>query len=390
MRSWCWVVVALGVTGLPANAQATESRVVEPGAGAYDAVARLTSIIELIIQHHVATAPVQLSDATTAALEQFVHTVDEEAELLAAETPAAPGTLSFGALLTRRENLPVIVSVRDGTTAQRAGLLPGEQIIAIHDQPTYGRSLATVRQQLDGEAGTELIIQLRDRDGSARALRIRREAPQPPRGALRFLAGGVAYYRLPSLEPDVVETLRAGIENARQQQARGLILDLRNNPGGHLPAVAAAAEFLLPGRSPVGSVVFARGQRRTALTTAYEPVVFRAPVALLVNAGTAAEAELLAGALRSHRRARLFGTRTAGRGRVWQTFSLPDGVRLLLPVGRMETPDGQSFDRQGLPPDTEVELARSKERELATAGFGTDLRNDPVVQRAWEWLRREP
>ncbi|MCX7915312.1 MAG: S41 family peptidase, partial [Verrucomicrobiae bacterium] len=69
---------------------------------------------------------------------------------------------------------------------------------------------------------------------------------------LRFLAGGVAYYRLPSLELEVVERLREGIAKAHQEQARGLILDVRNNPGGHLLAVAAAIELFLPGRSPVG------------------------------------------------------------------------------------------------------------------------------------------
>ncbi|MCS7048014.1 MAG: S41 family peptidase [Verrucomicrobiae bacterium] len=389
VRAGRWCLLGLVVGGAPLAAQTTSPRVLTPGAGTYEAVSRLTALLELILEHHVPAEPVQLAEATTAALEQFVQTVDEEAELLPAVQTPQPDGVVLGALLTRRDDMPLIVSVRDGTTAQRAGLMPGEWITGVNYQPTAGRSLAALRQQLDGVAGAELILELRDAGGSARALRIRREAPRPAPGGLRFLAGGVAYYRLPSLELEVVERLREGIAKAHQEQARGLILDVRNNPGGHLLAVAAAIELFLPGRSPVGSVVYGRGQRRTALMTAYEPVVFQAPVALLINAGTAAEAELLAGALQSHRRAQLFGARTAGRGRVWQSFALPDGMRLILPVGRMETPDGQSFDREGLLPDVAVELTREQERRLALAGFGTEPRDDPVIQRALESLRRE-
>lgn len=381
---WGWL---LGWALIGSAVAQTGPRVLTPGEGSYDAVARFTAVLDLILQHHAASQPVNLAEVTRVALEQLAHAVDADAELVFENSAGQPQAASFGVLLTRRDNLPWVVSVRDGTTAQRAGVLPGEWITGIDRQPTMGKSLETVRRQLDGVVGTEVILELRDAAGTTRAWRLRRQAVLPARGTLRFLPGGFAYCRLPSLEPAAVETLREHVENAHRQQARGFILDLRSNPGGHLPAVAAAAESFLPARTPVGSVVFARGPRRTALATAYEPAVVQRPLVVLVNRGTAGEAELLAGALQAHGRAKLIGAATAGRGRVLQSFPLDGGGRLILPVAWLELPGGQRFDGQGVMPELVVQVARDKERTLAMAGYGLEPRNDPVIERALEWLR---
>lgn len=178
-------------------------------------------------------------------------------------------------------------------------------------------------------------------------------ASAPP-ARLQFLSAGIAYLRLPDFTTAAVEQLRRALSYAQTTQARGLILDIRNNPGGEFGAAIAAAQMFLPADVEIVTLIHSTGPGATFSSDKRKK--FTTPVVLLVNSGTAAEAEFFTGALCDHKRARLVGSKTAGRGRFFSQFALPDGSALLLPTAYYLTPSRQKFHGTGFSPDESVSM----------------------------------
>jgi len=364
-------------------APAQDRRVLAPTPGTYDAFSQFASFLDIILKHYADATNLTLHVHTTEALRAFVRSLDPDADLItAADRPATDDAhVDFGARLALREGQPTVVSVRDGTTAQRAGLLPGERLAAINDEPTSAARLADIHRQLTGPVGSKFLLRVMDPASGPRDLLIERRAAAPPRLTLQFLAHGIAYSRLPEFTPAVTEQLLRAVERLRAERARALILDLRNNPGGSLDAVVIAAQLFLPPQSEITTLAYGRGERVATFVTEAESR-FSGPLLLLVNAGTAAEAEVFAAAFQHYQRARLVGSPTAGRGRHHQSFTLPDGAVLTLPVAYYETPARARFHDTGLTPDVAVEVHRDLDRRLATTGYAAAAETDPVLDRA--------
>jgi len=191
--------------------------------------------------------------------------------------------------------------------------------------------------------------------------------PTEPTTPLKFLGDGIAYLRLPQFSVEGVERFRHQLRRAETDRARALILDLRNNPGGDFGATLAAAQMFLPARQEIVTLAYPNGPGATFSSDT--GAKFRAALVLLVNSGTSGEAEIFAAALRDHKRARLVGAPTAGRGRFMSRFQLPDGFSLLLPVAYFTPPSKKLFHGTGVTPDFPVELAPETERRLAAEGF---------------------
>ncbi len=256
---------------------------------------------------------------------------------------------------------PVVVQPIPGSPAHRAGLRPGDQILAVDGQSTERMSLEEVVARIRGPAGTTVRLRLRrgDRvfDVSLVRARIRAVTVQgdqwldaPQRAELR--AAGAAYLRVVRFEEGTPGEFGRALDAARRAGARGLLLDLRSNPGGLLDAAVAVADHFVPARRPIVITVDRDGRRHTDSATPGRKVTI--PVVVLVNEYTASAAEIVAGALRDHGIAPLVGVRTFGKGVIQRVLELPGGSGATLTSGRYFTPAGLDIHGRGLVPDVTV------------------------------------
>ena len=374
----CWMV-CFAVVGRAAD----EPRILTPNPSSFETLSRFTALLEALQKHYVQPARINTDWYTTVALRAFVRAIDPEADLLTPEEAASTNEFAttaadIGLSFAIRDDYPTVISARDGSPAESAGLLAGEQIIAISDVPTSHARRLEVDRLLRGPANFPVNLRVADpHTGAIRDLHLPRTAPgSPPTAALRVLDQGVAYYRVSQFTRDTVESFRAAMILAKGERPAGIILDLRNNPGGVFSATQAAASFFLPQGTEVVSLDYADPTLRTGFFTD-ESLNVTMPLVLLVNGGTAAEAEIFAAALQDNKRARIVGTRSFGRGLYATSTRLSDGSVLVLPTAYYLRPSKQMLQGKGVTPDVIVELPREAERALARAGFGTfDWKND--------------
>jgi hypothetical protein len=213
---------------------------------------------------------------------------------------------------------------------------------------------------------------------------------------IKYLNNAIAYCRIAAFTHPVVEQLHGLVKRAGGEKTRGMILDLRNNPGGTFDATLVAAKLFLPSKAEIVSLNYANPVFTTTFVNDV-PGKFTKPIVILVNASTAAEAEIFAAALRDNKAARLVGATTAGHGVLIGKFPLSDGSVLSVPTAQYLPPSKQPFHRTGVKPDVVVELKPEDESRLAAAGFGSFnwmddrreiLQTDLPLARALELLAK--
>lgn len=250
----------------------------------------------------------------------------------------------------------VVVAPIDGSPAEHAGLHPGDIILKVSGQDVTEWPLARVAERITGKPGTKVSLTIQDpRTGQTRQLAIMRTSVKMHEVTWHQIPGtSIAHLRVASFDNGVTKDLRSTLQEIQQAGLNGVILDLRNNPGGLLDeAVGVASQFLGDGvvlqakdaKGKVSPVPVEKGGLATNL-----------PMAVIVNEGSASAAEIVAGALQDNHRAELVGETTFGTGTVLQEFRLADGSALLLAVEEWLTPKGQSFWHKGVTPDFPVAL----------------------------------
>jgi len=243
-----------------------------------------------------------------------------------------------------------VMSVEPASPAARAGLRPGDVVVAVAGQVVGHRSVADVVASLRGDAGTVVAVQVR-RGSAVFVTTLRRAAVRDDDVSASALGGGVEQLRISAFTRGTGRWTRMQVRAAKSRHVRGIVLDLRDNPGGLLDeAVETASAFLRDG--PVVSY-----QQRD-----HAPVVLDAlgggetgiPLVVLVDGGTASAAEIVASALQDRGRAVIIGSQTFGKGSVQAPSQLSDGSALELTVGHYLTPSGRSIDGVGVTPDLDM------------------------------------
>ncbi len=250
----------------------------------------------------------------------------------------------------------VVIAPIDGTPAQRAGVRPGEIIVKVDGQDLDGLKLEQVITRIVGPAGTQVTLTIQNPDTRAmRDLRLTRARITLRNITWRPLPGTrLAHLRISAYSRGVSDDLAKALSEIRQQGMTGIVLDVRNNPGGLLDeAVGVVSQFLKSGN--VLKTRDAQGKITAIAVKPGKPVV-DLPVVVLINQGTASAAEITAGALRDGGRAELLGELTFGTGTVLNQFGLEDGSALLMATQEWLTPSGDSIWHQGIAPDVEVAL----------------------------------
>ncbi|EKV03729.1 C-terminal processing peptidase-2 [Leptolyngbya sp. PCC 7375] len=251
------------------------------------------------------------------------------------------------------QNLRVIAPIV-GSPAERAGLSPRDEIVAINGISTQSFSLDEAAARMRGPAGTIVTLKIERSGVTPFEVNLTRERINlnPVFSELRFEQGNqVGYIRLGQFNGNAVEDIRAAITRLEQQQANGYILDLRNNPGGLLQAGIDIARLWLD----EGTIVYT--VNRQGILESFEAgagAMTQKPLILLVNGGTASASEILAGALQDNHRAQLVGETTFGKGLIQSLFDLSHGSGLAVTVAKYETPDHHDINKLGITPDRTV------------------------------------
>ena len=262
----------------------------------------------------------------------------------------------IGALLGVRDSLPVIVSPFDGSPADQAGVEAGDIIIEVDGQDVTSWSLNDIVDSIRGEEGTEVVLTLlRPEEGTSLEVSITRGEITVPAATWAMLPGTeVALIRLSQFSANAEEELVAALRGAQAAGATGLIVDVRNNPGGLLDqAIRVTSQFLKDGN--VLQQEDAQGERKP-YPVKPGGLATDIPLIVLINQGSASSAEIFAGAIQDHARGRLVGETTFGTGTVLQPFVLEDGSGLMLGTSQWLTANGRLIRKQGIEPDVAVEL----------------------------------
>jgi len=251
--------------------------------------------------------------------------------------------------------LTVIAPIED-TPAARAGLLAGDRIVRIENESTKNMNVMDAVKRLRGEPGTKVSITvIRESSPDAKVYVITRDIIKIRSVKSRSMGDGIGYIRLTQFQQDSHAELERALQGFQKEKEglKGLILDLRNNPGGLLDqAVKIADEFI-----ESGLIVYTDGRveaQKTKYVAHKDGTYTGFPIVALVNAGSASASEIVAGALQDHGRAIILGQRTFGKASVQTILPLEDGSALRLTTARYFTPNGRSIQAKGIEPDIVV------------------------------------
>jgi carboxyl-terminal processing protease len=284
-----------------------------------------------------------------------------------------------------------VISPIDETPAARAGVRPGDLITHLNGNSVQGISLQEAVEQMRGERGTAIRLTIR-REGAERPieLSITRDVIRPQVVRFRMEGGDIGYIRLSSFNEQTEAALRRAMQQLRQQAGanlKGLVLDLRNNPGGLLDqAVQVSDDFL-----DQGEIVSTRARRQEDAqrwNARAGDIAQGLPIVVLVNAGSASASEIVAGALQDHRRAVVMGVKSFGKGSVQTVMPIPGNGAMRLTTARYYTPSGRSIQATGIEPDIEVLATREDTTTAAVARRDREadlrraLRNDNAAPQA--------
>ncbi len=290
-----------------------------------------------------------------------------------------PPVIGIGVTLSEQGGRIVITGVLEDSPSALGGVLPQDVIVSVNGQPTAGRSIADVRQIITGEeAGEVVLVLFRPSTGETLTVPLLRARLTQPTAAGRIIAPEIGYVRLTQFREGSAAVIAALLRQLQNEGARGLILDLRNNPGGFLvESVNIASHFLEGG---VVTTVRGRGDRTTTyLVRPREPKLLTG-VVVLVNRRSASASEVVAGALQDAG-IKLIGERTFGKGTVQLVFEFEDGSGLRLTVARYLTRNGHEVDGVGLNPDVAVPFG------LAVVGTPADAQLQRAINVVTEMLR---
>jgi carboxyl-terminal processing protease len=279
--------------------------------------------------------------------------------------------------------ITVVAPIRD-TPGERAGIQPGDKIIKIEGTEYTGDQMDAAVKEMRGEAGTNVNITIRrlspERPPEEFDLEITREIINIISAQGEMLNDTIGYLAISSFDENTDRYFSNALKEIKEQGAQGIVLDLRNNPGGLLDSVLAIADDLLP----EGPVVITRTKNGQEVVERSDRKMDAIPMTVLINKGSASASEILAGAIQDYERAPIIGETSFGKGIVQRIIPLDDGSGFKLTVSEYYTPEERKIHEIGVVPD--IEVAPPEE----VLSFGPEfIDTDIQLQRAMEELQKQ-
>lgn len=379
-QTWRRVVILAGAAVLAVNL-VVGARIYSAGAAeedggrqesGYDYLRLMTEVLSIVRKDYVDSDRIGYRDLIYGALEGMLASLDPHSQFMDPEmysemredTEGHFGGL--GIVITMKDNLLTIVAPMEDTPGYRAGLLPEDRILRIEGEPTDRLTLHAAVKQLRGAPGTDVTITVvRPATGRSWDVKITRELINVPsvKGA-RMLDGDIGYIRIVQFNEPTDHDFEQALRDLESRNLRGLILDLRNNPGGLLDSAVRIASRFIGARELVVSTegrTASQQKRYVAFDGAKHPDY---PIVILVNRGSASGSEIVAGALQDHGRAVLVGETTFGKGSVQSVLPLRDGSAVRLTTAKYYTPSHRVIHGNGIEPDIEVSITIAEQRRI--------------------------
>ena len=340
-----------------------------------------SNVLSILQENYVEKVDAQ--KAVDGAIQGLLSTLDPHSSYLTAEEfqdlqDETSGAFSgVGIEIIVKDGVLTVVSPIEGTPADKAGIKANDQIVEIEGKKTKDMSSTEAIQGLRGPKGSKVTISIQ-REGwhEQRPFTLTRDIIPLQSVKAFFLSPGLAYARITNFQSHTTKDFKQELANLQKGQAlRGLILDLRNNPGGLLDQAVSVSDIFLQ----QGTIVYTKGR------TEDQNMFFKAhktgddtsvPMVVLVNEGSASASEIVAGAIQDHKRGVIVGTRTFGKGSVQTIIPLPDGAGLRMTTAKYYTPEGRTIQALGITPDVEVPLAPKPKDD------GSPAKNSEILREA--------
>lgn len=267
----------------------------------------------------------------------------------------------IGAVLTRNMDTGIItlVQIYDDSPAMEAGLEAGDILYKVEDKEVTGEDLTEVVSHIKGEKGTEVqLTVLRGDDNKEVTVTAVRNTVQVQTVKHEMKNDGIGYLAVSEFDLVTYEQYKEALADLENQGMKGLVVDLRNNPGGNLETVCDILDLMLP----EGLIVYTEdkeGNRDEKKSD--EENQFGLPMVVLMNGNSASASEIYAGAIQDYGTGKIVGTQSYGKGVVQQIFMLKDGTSVKLTIAEYFTPKGRNINGKGISPDVEVEYERNEE-----------------------------
>ncbi|MFW5894228.1 MAG: S41 family peptidase, partial [Verrucomicrobiota bacterium] len=365
---------------------------------ALERVRVMMQVLQLIRQNYVdteATAPTRLINH---ALEGMVGALDpfsaylepEEYNDMMESTEGEFGGL--GVVVTIREGHLTVISPMEDSPGAEAGLRAGDRIVEIDGSSTQDMGLGEAVHLLKGAPGTEVTITIeRPKTGDSREVTITRELIEVPSVKdVQLIEDDIAYLRITQFNEPTADDLRRELEGLLEKDIGGLVVDVRNNPGGLLQtAVDVSSLFLPKGKLVVSTEGRVPSQKQRYVASNGSQLPNDLPVAILINGGSASAAEILAGSLKDWGRAVLVGEKTFGKGSVQNIIQLPDNSALRLTTAKYYTPSRTLIHEQGIEPNIAVSMSEAEQEQLLRRRRSgeSEVLMDSQLERAVETLK---
>lgn len=276
-----------------------------------------------------------------------------------------------------------VIAPIDDTPAQKAGVQSGDLIIKLDEKPVKGMSLEESVQLMRGKPGTVLTLTImREGENAPVEIDVERAVIKVTSVKTRMIEDGYGYVRLTQFQAETGGQFTKALKKLKEDHGGdldGLVIDLRNNPGGVLQAAVATADALLD----EGLIVYTEGRiqsSRLRFSAKDGDVMAGTPIVVLINGGSASASEILAGALQDHKRAVIMGTQSFGKGSVQTVIPLDETHAIKMTTARYYTPDGRSIQATGIKPDIEVKPAELKELDSRPFFTEADLSGHLIGQ----------
>ncbi len=325
----------------------------------YMSLRRFSQILDLVEQNYV--KEVKQSELIDGAVKGMLQSLDPHStymtkkEFQTMQEETSGEFFGVGVEITMDNNQVLVVSPIEDTPGFKAGLRAGDVILTVDGQFTTEMTLTEVVSKMRGKRGTTVELKVLHKDSSQPVtMKIKRDVIPLISVKSRELEPGYQWVRVTRFSGNTMTELRKALDKAGKGSAlKGIVLDLRNNPGGLLDQSVEVADAFLK----EGTVVSMKGRRKLSERTFSshdDPDDVLCPMVVLVNSGSASASEIVAGALQDRKRALILGERTFGKGSVQNLVPLQDGSGLKITVARYYTPSGRSIQAEGIRPDFEV------------------------------------